>query len=140
MEQLKPETKDLTCFNEKISTRYSGRWGNRSADWMDFYDPHIEYPVFSADTGKAVLEVYADSLLLHSETISLLKGLSYYQYHLTMDESAKDDLLAFLKAKDPKSENEITQRDNEQYYLPKGKYKLVVSSKRQECSSSLEIK
>jgi len=87
-----------------------------------------------------VLEVYADSLLLHTETISLFKGLSYYQYHLTMDESAKDGLLTILKAKDPKSEYEITKRDNEQFYLPKGKYKLLVKTKAQECSSGLEIK
>lgn len=140
VEQLNQDLSSLICFNEKLTTRYSGRWGNRSADWMEFYDPHVEFPVFTADTGIATLEVYADSLKLHTETISLVKGLSYYQYHLTMDEGAKDALLNYLKEKDPKTEFEIAMRDNERYYLPKGKYKLIVRKDNQECSSSLEIK
>ncbi len=140
LENMSLDMELLTCFDEKLKTRYSSRWGNRSADWMDFNDPQVMFPVFSADSGQAVLEVYADSLLLHTETISLYNGLSYYPYHLTMDEEATSGLIHYLKSKDPKSDPVIRKRDNEQYYLPPGQYKLVIRKNGNISSCSLEVK
>jgi photosystem II stability/assembly factor-like uncharacterized protein len=140
LEQMKQDQQKLTCFDEKLKIRASSRWGNRSAEWMDFNDPQVEFPIFNTDTTKAVLEVYADSLLLHTETISLFKGLSYYHYHLTMDEDATAGLIHYLKSKDPKADPKITRRDNEQFYLPPGKYTLVVRKDGENSSCTLEVK
>ena len=137
---MNPDMQALSCFDEKLKTRFSSRWGNRSAEWMDFYDPHVDFPVFSADTGKAILEVYADSLLLHTESIHLYSGLGYYQYHLTMDESAIEELIHFIKSKDSKSDPKVAKRDNEKYYLPPGKYIIKVRKNGLDCSLNLEVK
>jgi hypothetical protein len=107
---------------------------------MDYYDPHVDIPVFTLDTGEAILKIMADSLLLHTEKLSLHKGLSYYPYHLTLDEHAVDGLVNYIKTKDSKAEPVVKKRDNEQYYLPAGKYKLVISKDGKETESILEIK
>jgi len=140
IEKMKQGMQGLTCFDEKLTIRASSRWGNRSADWMDFSDPHIQFPVFTAEAGQAVLEVYADSLLLHTDTLSLHKGLSYYPYHLTMNENAAEGLKNYIKAKDAKADPVIEKRDNEKFYLPPGKYKLVVRKDGENCECGLEVK
>ena len=140
LEKMKQDMQTLTCFDAKLKARSSTRWGNRSAEWMDYNDPHVTFPVFYADTGLAVLQVYADSLLLHTENFHLYKGLSYYQYHLTMDEEATSGLINYLKSKDPKANPVIKKRDNDLYYLPSGKYTLVVRRDGNNSSCSLEIK
>jgi photosystem II stability/assembly factor-like uncharacterized protein len=140
LEKMNPDMPVVTCFDEKLKSRFSSRWGNRSAEWMDYYDPHVDFPVFSADTGKAILEVYADSLLLHTEPIHLNSGLSYYQYHLNLDEGAVDELTHYIKSKDPKAEPKMKKRDNEKYYLPPGKYIIKIRKDGADCSLNLEIK
>jgi hypothetical protein len=138
MKALIEET--LSCFNETIKSRTSSRWGERSADWMEYNDPFVSFPIYTLTSGDATLKVYADSLLLHTEPLFLNRGLGYYKYHLELNEEASSPLLQWIKSKDEKSKAEIKKRDNGKFYLTAGKYRMVIAKDGEECELKLELK
>lgn len=141
IQQMNPDSLNaLTSFDETFKVNFSTRWGTRAASWMDYFEPVISYPVFAPQGGKAILHVFADSLLVHTEEIMLHKGLSYYDYHLVCDETEVDALENLSQAKDAKAKVEIKKRDNGKYYLPTGRYDVRINLAGQTASCTLELK
>ena len=141
LEKMKQEMDHpIYCFDEHFTRRASTGWGTRNADWMEYHVPVLTFPVFSATSGKSTLNVYRDSLLVRTNELNLSKGLGYYDYHLMMDENAVDPLLAKLNKDNKKNPVDIHKRDDGNYYLPSGKYILVVRKDGEEDSFSLELK
>jgi hypothetical protein len=130
----------LTCFDEKLSIFHRDGWGNRSAEWVDYYEPSVSIPVYSTIADTARLMVYSDSLLVGEQDVILRKGLSYYPYHLEMNEMYIDSLKGFMTKKDPESKPVINKSDNGKYYLPAGKYKIKIQLGENETSCSLDVK
>ena len=141
VEQLNSnKTDSLTCFAAKLTTYHSERWGTRSANWMEFNEPKITFPVFTPHAGNAKLEIFADSLLVMDKEIKLEKGLSYYTYNLDIKESSVDPLMNALTPKQKETITRPIKKENGIFYLPPGKYKLKVIQDTQEAVATLEIK
>ena len=142
LQQLKAamDSTSMTLFNEKLTTWHSERWGKRSADWMEFSQPKVTYPLYSKESGKGTLEVYADSLLIYSGDTEIRKGLSYYTYDLQMNEQNVKALEDKLNSGDAKDKTVLKKSDDGKYYLPLGKYKLTVNLNNNKAETVLEVK
>jgi hypothetical protein len=130
----------ITCFDEKLKVTHRDNWGSRFAVWTEAREPETTFPVFVKSAGEGKLMIYADSLLVHEEKFDLKKGLSYYTYHLDVDEAQADALGALFLKKEPDSKLKMKKADNGKYYLLPGKYKMKVVQGKAEASVQLEIK
>jgi hypothetical protein len=130
----------LTCFSAKLTAPYNERWGSRSANWMEFSEPKVSLPVFTANAGPARLEVYMDSVKVMEKELKLDKGLSYYPYDLEVHEASIDSLMGILATKQKGAIAKPEKKDNGKYYLPPGKYLLKVVKDGKSATASLEIK
>ena len=141
VEKIKPDmTATLTCFDEKLSIFHRDSWGKRNATWTDYYEPSVTFPVYTTHADTAKVSIYADSLLLREQDLVLKKGLSYYSYHLEMDETYVDPLQGLLAKKEPDAKVTITKSENGKYYLPAGKYTIRITQDGNEASCSLDVK
>ncbi|RLD24612.1 MAG: hypothetical protein DRI71_02090 [Bacteroidetes bacterium] len=121
---------------------YSSRWGNvRYVKWYGYFEPEMSIPVYTKDSGIAKVNVYSKKgTLLYSADKSLEKGLNYMQYDLSLD---ADKLAAYTKElKKAKSNNvdNLKKKDNENFYLIQGDFKLEVIINGQKTSTDFKIK
>lgn len=141
VEKIKQEMNEpLTCFDEKLSITHRDSWGKRSADWIEYYEPSVTFPVYTTIADTAMLMIYADSLLVGEQDLVLHKGLSYYQYHLELDEMYVEPLKEWMTKKDPDAKPVINKSENGKYYLPPGKYKIKIQLGENGTYCSLEVK
>jgi photosystem II stability/assembly factor-like uncharacterized protein len=141
VQQIKQEMSEpLTCFDEKLSIYHRDNWGKRSAEWVDYYEPSVSIPVYTTMADTARLMIYEDSVLVSMQDLALRKGLSYYPYHLEINEMYIEPLKGLLQKKDPESKPMLSSSENGKYYLPPGKYKIMIRLGENETSCSLEVK
>jgi len=123
-------------------TSYSARWGNtRFSQWYGFFEPLVAVPVYVKDGGIGKLNVYSkDGSLVYSRDQSLDKGLSYIEYDLTLD---ADKLAGFTKElKKAKSDqiDELKKKENDNFYIIQGEYKIEIMLNGQAASTKLKVK
>ncbi len=141
VEKIKQDMSEpLTSFDEKVSIFHRDGWGNRSADWVDYYEPSVSIPVYTTIADTASLLVYADSLLVHEQDLPLQKGLSYYSYTLLVDNDKVESFNTMLKRSLPASLVQCKKAENEKYYLPPGKYTVELRLNDHKATSTLEVK
>ncbi len=124
------------------SPAYSKRWGNtRYSKWYAYVEPAMSVPVYVQNGGIGKLNIYTQSgTLVYSTNINPDKGLNYISYDLTLD---ADKLAAFKKAlkKAQKASDEmLTKRDNDNFYLIPGDYTLEVIVQGQRAERKFNIK
>ncbi len=141
LQQIKGNWIDtLTCFSEEGKIYYSTRFGTRSASWMNYYEPSFTFPVFTTTSGKGMLQVFADSLLVYEEEITLDRGLRYYKYHLEMDASKVEEFNQQLSSADEEKNTTVKLSDNGKFYLIPGAYNIVISRGNHQSSIPLDVK
>ena len=122
---------------EAPPVRSSPLWGNRSSVWEDPYEPEVKIPYFVDYTGRFSL-VIKDASDKELQRISVLssQGLGVIIYDMTITEKGKQ----ILEKTD--QELNIVKAANGKYYLPKGKYILVMDGGRntQVASVLLDVK
>ncbi|MBW1298871.1 VPS10 domain-containing protein [Aquimarina litoralis] len=113
----------------------SPRWGSSWSKWLEAFEPStiIKYYTNSAESvsikittpnGAILREFYSDSD----------KGLNYASYDLTISEKGRKALLKEFPDED------VSKKKNGKYYLPVGKYEVVVSKGKQVEKVPFEVK
>jgi len=133
--------KPVHLFDVESAT-FSSRWGNiRFSRWYGYFEPSVIVPVFVKDGGIGKINVYTiDGTLVYSNDQSLDKGLNYLDYNLTLD---ADKLAAFTKelkkAKSKKLE-ELKKKDNDNFYIIEGEYKIELVLNGQTVTTTFKVK
>lgn len=122
---------------EVASVRNTRRWGNSFSTWQDAFRPSVKVAYFMDYAGKFSLVVKdAGGKELQRVPVSPSKGFGVIDYNLTITEKGKK---ALEKAN---GELDIQKAKNGNYYLPKGRYTLVLDGgggNTQAATTSLEI-
>jgi len=116
------------------STRHRESWGDASwSKWLGFREPEVTIPAFVLDGTDLNITLLSDSgtVLKSWQPEDLLKGINYFPYDLTIDK----DVAQILEKEYTDEDGEpivIEPADNEQYYLPIGKYLIRMSGSGDE--------
>jgi len=127
-----------TTLYDVAAVSQSRRWGNSFSMWQDAFEPSVDVPYFSSYAGKFELLVKDENgKELQKIPVVPSKGLGVIAYDMTITEKGKKTL--------EKANNELNIRKatNGKYYLPKGKYTLVLlggSGNAETASTVLEVK
>lgn len=112
----------------------SERWGSQSYAWEKPSEPSTEIWLYSNEEGMVNLIIINESgLMVHTQKVSVTKGLN----SITYDYSLAKEVAEKWNKKD-KNIN-IKAADNNKFYLPVGKYKLVISKDKTSENSTFEI-
>jgi photosystem II stability/assembly factor-like uncharacterized protein len=133
---------NLHIFDVSAVT-YSERWGNyRSwSKWNGFYEPEIEAPLFTQQSGDMVLRVRAeDDNVLFEEEMPVDKGLQYVKYDLSISENEVEAFKKRLKKNEEFEDDHWKDRKNGKSYLIPGTYRLELIKDGQTRSVNFEMK
>ena len=132
---------EIHVFNIK-KIKHSSRWGVKSNAWRDTREPEVEIGFYSKNSGAANIEIQTEKgETLKAFKADATKGLNFIAYDLSIEENGAKTLEKMLK-KDKKEEKDTKlkkAKDSKKYYLPKGKYKVIVQKGKDKGESSLEI-
>jgi photosystem II stability/assembly factor-like uncharacterized protein len=125
--------KSIHLFKVNDRTK-SDRWGSQSYAWEKPSEPSTEIWLYSNEDGMVNLTITNESgLIVHTQKVSVTKGLN----SITFDYSLAKEVAEKWNKKD-KNIN-IKAADNNKFYLPVGKYKLVISKDKTLENSTFEI-
>ena len=125
--------KSIHLFKVNDRTK-SDRWGSQSYEWEKPSEPSTEIWLYSNEEVMVNLIITNESgLMVHTQKVSVTKGLN----SITYDYSLAKEVVEKWNKKD-KNIN-IKAADNNKFYLPVGKYKLVISKDKTSENSMFEI-
>ena len=112
-------SKSLYTF-ELNKIRFSDRWGNsRGASWYGFNEPSLQIPFYANASGKVSISVISEKgTQLKTEEMEVEKGLNYFQYDLSISESAVSQYAEELT----EIEGKLEKKENGKVYLKQGTY------------------
>lgn len=120
---------------------YSTRWGDWWNQWYGATEPSVILPVYVKDGGIGKIDVYSKSdLLLYSKQISLDKGINYVVYDLTINADKLDGFTRELKKAKSENLDGLKQKNNENFYIIEGDYKIDITVNGATDSSELKVK
>ena len=142
LQQLSPQITDKSVHVFDIDkTRYNARWGStRYASWYGYITGSTTIPIFAQNGGIGKLKVYSKAgTLLYSDNVTVEKGLNYHNYDLTIN---ADKVAAYQKelkkAKSDQQDN-LKKKEDDNFYLLPGEFKVEVIVNGQSGSSMLKI-
>ena len=100
-------------------------WGSSWSKWSKANIPKQIITFFSNSDKKLTLNIKSKNTTVNQIITNLSRGFNYIVYDLTFSKKGKIDYLNYEK------KAEIKKADNNMYYLPKGKYTVESSSKKQ---------
>ncbi len=116
------------------SVRFSPRWGNSYSTWMDPYKPNLPFTYYTPEKGTAKIKVISDSGITVQEfEIASDKGFNTGEFNMTITESAAEQ----LEKEDDKVR--IKKADDEEYYIPIGKYTIEVEVNGKKAETKFEV-
>lgn len=125
--------KSIHLFKVNDRTK-SERWGSQSYAWEKPSEPSTEIWLYSNEDGMVNLIITNESgFMVHTQKVSVTKGLN----SITYDYSLAKEVAEKWNKKD-KNIN-IKAADNNKFYLPVGKYKLLISKDKMSENSTFEI-
>jgi len=112
--------KDLVIFDLK-DIRFSKSWGNSWSKWLEPNVPAFEIAFYSSKSGSKTIQIKTEKdIIVNSWKSEIDKGYNFENYDLTFSEKG-------LKSYRKKNKDvDVEKKKNEKYYLPKGKYKVVI--------------
>jgi photosystem II stability/assembly factor-like uncharacterized protein len=120
---------------EKV--KYRPDWGKKRP-WEAQKDPEQRWAFYSKAAGKTLWRVETeDGLLLKQGESDAQAGLNYLMYPLDLTDDAAGKLAKKLEKADPQVT--LTKADSGKYYLPKGKYKVILKQGTTTSTETLEI-
>ena len=125
--------KSIHLFKVNDRTK-SDRWGSQNYAWEKPSEPSTEIWLYSNEDGMMNLIITNESgLMVHTQKVSVTKGLN----SITYDYSLAKEVAEKWNKKDKNIK--IKAADNNKFYLPVGKYKLVISKDKTSENSTFEI-
>ncbi|MDX2134953.1 MAG: glycosyl hydrolase [Saprospiraceae bacterium] len=120
------------------SVKHSPNWGKKRP-WEETKDPDQTIAFYSKTAGKTAWRVETeDGILIRQGETDARAGLNYFAYGLDVQEDAATKLNKKLEKADPKAK--LQKADSGKYYLPKGKYKVVLKQGTTMVSEVLEVR
>ena len=120
--------------------KHSGGWGNSWSKWLAPDTPSIAMPIYVKAPMDIELEVQSKKgLKLHEQSYSLAKGINYLTYNASLVKDQAKPLAEELSELKKGVNVQIKKAKNEQYYLPKGTYKIIYRWKDQTQEQELVI-
>jgi photosystem II stability/assembly factor-like uncharacterized protein len=142
VQQLKPELlkEEIHVFSP-VELYYSSRWGSRSSQWRDIYEPETLFSLFVKEPGKVRLSIYSEGEnLLFEKEEDMKKGIQFIKYDLSIEgkqiKAFKKEWMSVEKEDKP----QLKQSENDLWYLLPGKYKVVFEKNGKTAETTLEIK
>jgi photosystem II stability/assembly factor-like uncharacterized protein len=142
LQQLKPELleKEIHVFSP-VESYYSSRWGSRSAQWRDIYQPEVQFALYAKSPGSIRLQVYSEGEnLLFEKQEEKGKGIQYIDYDLSINEKQVKVLEREQKSSKEEEKTELKQAEDGKWYLLPGSYKVVFEKNGKKTETTLEIK
>jgi photosystem II stability/assembly factor-like uncharacterized protein len=135
LQQLTDENlkKELVLFDlEKMN--HSKNWGKKWSTWEKNSDIKKEIWFYSKNTNEVTLKIISDNGLdiLNTKITSII-GLNTFDYDLAISKEVADK----WNKKDTKIQ--IKEADNKKFYIPFGKYSVILKSTKSEVKQVLEI-
>ncbi|WP_405208982.1 glycosyl hydrolase [Aquimarina sp. LLG6339-5] len=113
----------------------SRRWGSSWSKWLEAYEPSTMVKYYAKTAGKVTVKITTESeKILQEFSSSSDTGLNYVDYDLTISEKGRKALLKEFPDED------ISKKKNGKYYLPVGKYEIVISNGKQIEKVPFEVK
>lgn len=110
-------------------------WGNKTYTWGELVLPNVEIYCFLTTTKNAEIVIKnKEGYIVFSQKLENKEGLNKIDYDLSINEKTK----WLLEKKDPILK--IHKGDNGKYYLPVGKYSVVLMIDNKMLTETFEIK
>ncbi len=142
LQQLTPNVleKSIMAFAPN-KVRFSNNWGNTPAVWMETNTPEVVLPFYTNSSGEITMALSHEKnkdLVLATWKYNGKKGLNYATYDLTIQEK---QVVAFQKELDKTANNEVKleKAKDGKYYLPKGKYNVLLTKGAGKATMTIEI-
>lgn len=116
----KIKDKELTILNLE-NRRHSKYWGNAWNKWIEPNEANLEIPFYTTKAGTKTIQIKLDDgIVLNEWQIDAARGYNFADYNFSFSEKG-------LKNYQKKHKDvDIEKKKNEKYYLPKGKYKVII--------------
>nr|MBC7611456.1 glycosyl hydrolase [Pseudopedobacter sp.] len=125
--------KPVSLFSME-SVNVSQSWGRKMYNG-EFFEPKLEIPYFANQTGTAIISISTmDGIELTNFIDNAEVGLNFATYHFTFDKTKAETLKTALKADEP-----IKKAENDNFYLPAGKYKVTVTLNGNKATQDLTL-
>ncbi|WP_051435851.1 glycosyl hydrolase [Tenacibaculum sp. 47A_GOM-205m] len=122
------DSKEAIFSIKNVKKRNS--WGSSWSKWLEPYTPSVTIPFYVNSDKELVLEVYSlDDILVNTIKMNATKGFNEVVYDVSFSEKGRKKYMKKHK------EAEIKKAKNDNYYLPKGKYKVTIG----ELTQTFEI-
>ena len=145
--------KELQQLNAKLMAKpihlfdtdnptFSKRWGNeRYGQWNGFFEPEMTIPIYVKDGGIAKLKIYSShGTLVYAADKTLATGINYLTYDLTLDADKLATLTKALEKDKSDKVDDLKKKENDNFYLIEGEYKLEVVLNGDSATSKFEVK
>jgi len=117
------------------TVKASPRWGSSWSKWLDAYEPSTTFKYYANNSGTVSIKIATESgKTLQKFSSNSDIGLNYTKYDLTISDKGRKALLKEFP------DDEISKKKNGKYYLPVGKYEVVISDGKQTEKVPFEIK
>ena len=122
-------------------SRYNARWGDvRYVSWYGYFKASVNVPVFVKNGGIGKLNIYSNGgTLLFSDDITLEKGLNYIDYNMTIDAEKLAGFEKELKKARKTNQEGLKKKEDDNFYLIPGEYKVEISINGQKGSANLTV-
>jgi len=120
-------------LNALSGLRGSSRWGRSWSQWSEAMVPSMEAQFYAHQDGEMTISVQTeDGTEVNNMKKEVTQGVNTLEYNAGLSKNG-------LKALE-KKDITVKKTDNDNYYLPKGKYKLVISLGGQSDTQDFEVK
>lgn len=125
--------KNLHLFKINDRTK-SDRWGSQNYAWGKPIEPSQTIWFYSNTEGTVNISIANESgVVVYTQKVEAKKGLNSFVYNYSITKNVVDNW-------NKKDKNvKLKSADNQKFYLPVGKYKLVISKEKASESKSFEI-
>ncbi|WP_299314266.1 glycosyl hydrolase [uncultured Aquimarina sp.] len=136
LQNLNSEILNSELYLYPMSTvKASPRWGSSWSKWLEAYEPSTTVKYYAKNSKTITVKITTESeKILQEFSSDSDKGLNYVAYDLTISEKGRKALLKEFPDED------ITQKKNGKYYLPVGKYEVIISNGKQTEKTLFEVK
>lgn len=120
LESLNSENLEKTLFLFKIDDiKLSKHWGNKNYSWEDFFEPNVDFWIYSNIEKQSKFEVLdSNNKVIFSENVSLKKGLNRVAYNLTYSNK-------YLG-----KNHKVAKAENGKFYLVSGSYNFKIEGQK----------
>lgn len=109
-------------------------WGNSWSKWLPAYTPKITIPFYVNDSGTANIQVFAKKIVVSEFDVAVTKGVNTASFDLSFSEKGRQSYVKKHRKTD------LKPAKNNVYYLPKGRYTIVINIGNSVTTEVLVIK